>query len=154
MGGSSRGIRAAGRDPPPEVSAMELPHQPQRLPRLEVADPLRRHVDRRSGLRIAAGAYDRLGVEATDFETGTLLGPCHIYSSKPDARWIERDPGKLLPQWRDVVWARAGAYRIGRRFGETFDQTTYLADGETLVADRYRDHLSAGEPPRAEEHTQ
>ncbi len=75
--------------------------------------------------------YDRLEVEASDFETGAPLGPCHIYSSKLDARWIERDPSQQLPQWRDVVWARAGAYQIGRPFGETFDRTTYLADGET-----------------------
>ena len=96
-------------------------------------------------------AYDRLLVEACDFETGVPLGRGHIYSSKPDPRWIECDPGKLLPLWRDVVWARAGAYAIGRRFGEAFDNTTYLADGETLVADRYRDHLSPGKPPRTEE---
>ncbi len=44
----------------------------------------------------------------------------------------------------------AGSYAIGRRFGATFDRTTYLADGETLMAERYRDHLSPGEPPQTE----
>ncbi len=97
--------------------------------------------------------YDRLRVETEDFETGELVGPGYIYSSRPDARWIERDPDGLLPRWSDMVRARAGAYAIGHRFGETFDRTTYLANGETLVVDRYRDHLSPGEPPRDEEPT-
>lgn len=95
--------------------------------------------------------YDRLAAETYDFETGAPLGPGQIYSARLDARWIERDPERLLPLWRDVAWARAGAYAIGRSFGETFDRTTYLADGETLVVDRYREHLSPGEPPGAEE---
>ncbi len=95
--------------------------------------------------------YERLRVEARDFETGEPLGTGHVYSSRPDAPWIECDPERLLPLWRDVVWARAGAYGISRQFGEAFDRTTYLADGRTLVADRYRDHLSPGEPPRAED---
>lgn len=96
-------------------------------------------------------AYDRVTVDAHDFESGELIGPGHVYSSPPDARGIERNPDKLLPLWRDVVWARAGAYEIGRRFGEAFDRTTYLADGRTLVADRYRSLLSPGRAPRPEE---
>lgn len=95
--------------------------------------------------------YDRLEAEVYDFATETPLGPGQVYSSRPDARWIERDPGKLLPLWRDVAWARSGAYAISRRFGETFDRTTYLADGESLVVDRYREHLSPGKEPPAEE---
>ena len=86
-------------------------------------------------------AYERIEVEARAFDSGEPMGIGHVYSSRPDARWIERDPARLLPLWRDVVWARDAAYGIGRRFGETFDRTTYLADGKTLVADRYRDHL-------------
>lgn len=89
--------------------------------------------------------YERIEVEANDFETGAPLGPAHIYSARMDAHWLERDPRKLLPLWRDVVWARKGAYAIGRRFGETFDRTTFLADGATLVVERYRDHLSRAE---------
>jgi len=95
--------------------------------------------------------YDRLEIEALDFETGDSLGTGHIYGSKPKSRWIERDPEKLLPLWRDVLWARAGSYAVGRRFGETFDRTTYLADGETLVAHHYIDHLTPGQPPGPEE---
>ena len=57
------------------------------------------------------------------------MGEGWIYSSEPDARWIERDPAALLPLWRDVQWARAGAYQISPRFGAYFDRTTYLGDG-------------------------
>lgn len=96
-------------------------------------------------------AYDRVTVDAHDFESGELVGPGHVYSSPPDASRIERDPDRLLPLWRDVVWARAGAYEVGHRFGEAFDRTTYLADGRTLVADRYRGLLSPGRAPRPEE---
>jgi hypothetical protein len=95
--------------------------------------------------------YHRMEIEVLDFETGRSLGIGQIYGSKPEARWIERDPEKLLPFWRDVLWARAGSYAIGQRFGETFDRTTYLADGETLVTRHYIDHLTPGRPPGAEE---
>lgn len=88
-------------------------------------------------------SYDRVQVEAYDFESEALIGPAGIYSSPLEARWIDRDPSRLLPLWRDLDWARTGSYGISRRFGETFDRTTYLADGRTLVADRYRDHLAA-----------
>ena len=53
--------------------------------------------------------------------------------------FFERDIEKLMPLWRDIVWARTGAYRIGETFGRCYDETTYLADGRTLVIDRYRD---------------
>lgn len=89
--------------------------------------------------------YDRLEVEAADFNSGETLGVAQIYSSRLDARWLERDPAKLLPRWRDLVWARTGAYAIGQAFGETFDLTTYLADGLTLAVERYRDPLSRPE---------
>ena len=46
-----------------------------------------------------------------------------------------------MPLWRDVVWARVGAYRISDEFGRMFDATTYLADGTTPVVDAYREHL-------------
>ncbi len=89
--------------------------------------------------------YDRLEVEAADFATGHALGVAQIYSSRLDARWLERDPAMLLPRWRDLVWARTGAYAIGQAFGETFDRTTYLADGLTLAVERYREPLSRPE---------
>ena len=43
-----------------------------------------------------------------------------------------------MPNWRDIVYARTGAYRISEDFGDYYDQTTYLADGESLTVDNYR----------------
>lgn len=85
--------------------------------------------------------YHRSIVPCFDFETGASLGVCHVYESPLDARWIERDIAKLLPLWRDIVYAREGAYRISEAFGQMYDETTYLADGETLLIDYYKDYL-------------
>lgn len=85
--------------------------------------------------------YRRREVPLLEFESGESLGTGFTYVSEPDESWIERDPARLMPLWRDVVWARAGAYRISDRFGRFFDATTYLADGETLVVDVYREVL-------------
>lgn len=81
--------------------------------------------------------YERVEVDIIDFESRQALGRAYAYSSKPDARWIERDPAKLLPLWRDIAWARRGAYRFGEAFGQMYDQTTFLADGSTLMVDHY-----------------
>ncbi|MDB4286133.1 gamma-glutamylcyclotransferase [bacterium] len=87
--------------------------------------------------------YKRIEVPCTDFETGESLGNCHIYMSPLEAEWINRDLNGLLPLWRDIVYARVGAYRIGEAFGKMFDETTYMGDGETLMVDYYKDHLEA-----------
>lgn len=73
------------------------------------------------------------------FETGEPLGEGSVYVGLE--AWITRDPSKLMPLWRDVVWGRTGAYQMGQRFGEYFDKSTYLADGKTLVVDVYRELL-------------
>ena len=83
--------------------------------------------------------YLRRAVPIHHFDTGELVGEGHIYISEPDASWIERDPGKLMPLWRDIVWARTGAYRVSEAFGRSYDETTYLADGRSLMVDCYRD---------------
>ncbi len=83
--------------------------------------------------------YQRKTAPVYHFDSGELLGEGHFYVSEPDASWIVRDVGKLLPLWRDIVWARTGAYRLGDAFGRCYDETTYLADGRTLMIDRYRD---------------
>jgi cation transport regulator ChaC len=83
--------------------------------------------------------YQRRAAPVYHFHSGEHLGDGHFYVSEPDASWIVRDVEKLMPLWRDVVWARTGAYRLGEAFGRCYDQTTYLADGRTLVIDRYRD---------------
>lgn len=85
--------------------------------------------------------YVRVEVPYFDFETGEALGNCFVYESKPDARWIVRDTQLLLPLWRDIVYARVGAYRISDAFGKMYDATTYLADGKTLMVEHYKNHL-------------
>lgn len=85
--------------------------------------------------------YRRLTVPVHDFTTGEALGPGNFYAAGPESRWLERDPGRLLPRWQDIVWARAGSYAISQDFGRYYDATTYLADGETLMIDFYRRNL-------------
>ncbi len=85
--------------------------------------------------------YKRSVVPHLDFETGEELGWCHVYESPLDARWLRRDNNALLPLWRDIVYARVGAYRISTAFGKMYDETTYLADGKTLLVDFYKEHL-------------
>lgn len=87
--------------------------------------------------------YKRSVVPHYDFETGEALGMCHVYESPLDARWLICDTDKLLPLWRDIVYARVGAYRISEAFGKMYDATTYLADGKTLMIDYYKEHLEA-----------
>lgn len=78
-------------------------------------------------------------------ENKEVMGTGYVYGSEPDAPWIDRDPRTLMPLWRDVLWSRGGAYRVGDDFGLAYDQTTYLADGSTLLVDAYRIHLRPGE---------
>lgn len=85
--------------------------------------------------------YRKTEVEIFDFESGQSLGYGLTYCSEPDARWIYRDNGLLMPRWDDIVLARGGAYRISRAFGEFYDRTTYLADGVTQLVDDYRAFL-------------
>jgi hypothetical protein len=82
--------------------------------------------------------YERQSAPIYDFESGEALGEGFFYAAALDAPWVERDPAKLLPFWRDVVWARSGAYRISEAFGRMYDATTYLADGRSLMVERYR----------------
>jgi hypothetical protein len=85
--------------------------------------------------------YKRSIVPYFDFYTGEELGLCNVYESPLDATWLCRDSSKLLPLWRDIVYARVGAYRIGEAFGKMYDATTFLADGKTLLVDYYEDWL-------------
>ncbi|MCH2043124.1 MAG: hypothetical protein MK212_03210 [Saprospiraceae bacterium] len=85
--------------------------------------------------------YKRSIVPCYHFETGQLMGDCHVYESPLDARWLRRNNKELLPLWRDIVYARVGAYRISEAFGKMYDATTYLADGKTLLVDYYKDYL-------------
>jgi hypothetical protein len=84
--------------------------------------------------------YERHVVAVRAFEDGSVLGEGHIYvGCEP---WITRDPDRLMPLWRDVVWGRTGAYQLSEAFGAFFDETTFLGDGTTRVLDVYRDLLA------------
>ncbi|WP_340200660.1 gamma-glutamylcyclotransferase family protein [Ascidiimonas sp. W6] len=85
--------------------------------------------------------YKRSIVPYYDFETDEDLGMCHVYESPLNARWLVRNNTDLLPLWRDIVYARVGAYRISEAFGKMYDATTYMADGITLMIDYYKDHM-------------
>lgn len=86
--------------------------------------------------------YRRVVVPMVGFGADTTVGPGHVYVAAPDSEWVQADIGKLMPLWRDVVWARTGAYEVGEEFGRSYDQTTYLGDGKSLVAEVYRDLLA------------
>lgn len=75
--------------------------------------------------------YRRVGVPIACFESGASLGSGQIYTAPADADFLDRDPRRLLPRWRDLDCARRGAYAIGRAFGESYDRSTFLADGRT-----------------------
>ena len=85
--------------------------------------------------------YKRVSAPCFEFTTGKPLGECHFYMSDPRARWIENDITRLLPLWKDIVYARVGSYRISENFGKLYDSTSWLADGKTLVVDYYKDYL-------------
>jgi len=85
--------------------------------------------------------YHREQTTVYAFDTHERIGRAHLYISEPDALWIERDISKLMPLWRDIVWARNGSYGISESFGRVYDETTYLADGETPMIEVYRDLL-------------
>ncbi len=87
--------------------------------------------------------YKRSIVPYSDFVTGEELGMCHVYESPLDARWLVRNTDDLLPLWRDIVYARVGAYRISNAFGKMYDATTYLADGKTRMINYYKEYINA-----------
>lgn len=85
--------------------------------------------------------------------------PLHTQDDTPEYAWVylKNEPvnnkGKnILPYWKDLVYARRAAYNVSNDFGEFFDQTTYLCDRETLVADLYKKKwpakLSFDPPPK------
>jgi len=85
--------------------------------------------------------YLRLETIMYDFVHGEPMGKAFVYSAVEKEAPIT-DDAYYLPDWEDISWARTGAYRHGERFGEMYDQTTYLADGKTLVVERYNDYLN------------
>jgi hypothetical protein len=86
--------------------------------------------------------YSRITVQMLSFDDGQAFGQGDIYSAPLDSPFLIRDLSRLLPSWRDVVWARLGACQLGEKFGEDFDRTTYLGDGSTRMIDVYRPYLA------------
>ena len=85
--------------------------------------------------------YVRKTAPLLEFGSGKELGEGHFYIGEDDSPFLERHPDLLMPLWRDIVWARAGAYGISEAFGRMFDETTFLADGRTPMIDVYRELL-------------
>ncbi len=83
--------------------------------------------------------YDRVTVPVKAFGSDRWFGEAFVYSASPGSQWVVDDPGFLMPRWKDIELARGGFYRHSREFGRMFDETTYLADGRTLVFERYGD---------------
>ena len=92
-------------------------------------------------LDVREAGYRRIRVAVRSYPEGTPVGEAFTYLAPSDAPEICRDPSRLMPRWRDVLVARAGAYAVGKAFGEMFDRTTYLADGQTLMIEVYGPHL-------------
>ncbi len=85
--------------------------------------------------------YQRVRIPITSFSDNQPLGNAWVYSAGPEAPAVFDSSVGLLPHWRDVVLARQGAYSHGNAFGSMFDETTFMADGRTLVVDEYRRDL-------------
>ncbi len=85
--------------------------------------------------------YVRRSVDVYNFGTDEYLGQGFTYMGDPDSRYIIRDTDLLLPYWRDVAYARTGAYATSEDFGLAYDQTTYLADGQTFLTTLYAKYL-------------
>lgn len=81
--------------------------------------------------------YMRVKVNAQNYYTGEQLQEVYAYCANPDSKSVKNSIDLLLPKWRDVDYARRGAYGIDEKFGKMYDKTTFLADGETLLVDYY-----------------
>jgi cation transport regulator ChaC len=78
--------------------------------------------------------YQRIAVPGYDFVTGEALGiMLWVYVNQAP----ERLQSRLLPHWTDVAFARRAAYALSDAFGRAYDDTSYLADGWTLLTAVY-----------------
>ena len=90
--------------------------------------------------------YQRVRVPIEAFDSHQSLGEAWTYSASHDAPAVFEATAGFRPHWRDVVMAREGAYGRREAFGIMFDETTYMADGKTLVVEAYRDQLPSIDP--------
>ena len=84
--------------------------------------------------------YLRLETVMYDFVLAKPMGKAFVYAATEKKATLT-DDASFLPDWEDISWARTGAYRHGKKFGNMYDRTTYLADSKTLVVERYNDYL-------------
>jgi len=84
--------------------------------------------------------YKRLETTLFDFKSGLPIGKGFVYAADENRATLTNDP-TFLPDWEDISWARTGAYSYGEEFGLMYDKTTFLADGETFVTQRYSSWL-------------
>lgn len=80
--------------------------------------------------------YNRIETTLFDFKSGSPIGMGYVYAADENRATLTSDP-TFLPDWEDISWARTGAYSYGQEFGLMYDKTTFLADGITLVTQRY-----------------
>lgn len=88
--------------------------------------------------------YDRRRVQGVDYRDAEPVEAILYYAPRGDRR-LCHDPGLLLPLWRDLVWGIEGCRDIDQEFAEIFKATTFLADGETLASELYREFLDGPE---------
>jgi len=84
--------------------------------------------------------YTRVKTIIYDFHTEKPMGEAFVYAANEEKARLTNDTA-FLPDWEDISWARTGAYSYGEKFGRMYDETTFLADGKTLVKQRYADWL-------------
>lgn len=85
--------------------------------------------------------YERIEVDAFNYNTNEPLKNVFAYCAKDNFSCIRHSINELLPNWRDIDYARKGAYAISEEFGRLYDASTYLADEKTLMVDHYRNVL-------------
>jgi len=70
--------------------------------------------------------YSPIEVDVIDYKTRKDLGSATIFKSRTQ-------DDDIIPVKYYVEICRKGAYSWGKDFGEMFDKTTYLSDGNTTV---------------------
>jgi len=86
-------------------------------------------------------SYQRKEADIYDFFREKYMGKAFLYSAGYGFKGVTKD-SRYLPEWEDLAFARTGAYRYGDKFGEMYDNTTFLVDGVTLASAYYKDYLS------------
>jgi hypothetical protein len=89
-------------------------------------------------LDVREESYARVRVDASPFGRAGQTFRAFTYMVPLHSHRLCRSIDELLPRWLDICLARAGCLELGREFLDMYDETTYLADGETLMVEHYR----------------